>query len=194
MPGLYIDANAVSPATVTAVGEALPGAYLVDGAVIGGPSTESGHLYLSGADAAEAAALFAPTRITVRILPGPVGAASALKASYALTSKARSALMFAARAAARAAGVEESLLAEWERTQPGLAADVDRGASTIGRKAWRFGDEMREAAAFLDDVGVPSGFSSSAADLFDRLAELPRDHDVDPSLTFDAITARRPPG
>ena len=126
--GLYIDANAISPATMTAVGDALPAGYVVDGAVIGGPSTDSGHLYLSGPDAGEAALLFAPDRITVHVLPGSVGAASALKASYALTSKARSALMFAARAAARAAGVEDALLAEWQRTQPGTAADVDQGS------------------------------------------------------------------
>ncbi len=189
--GLYLDANAVSPTTMAAVAGVLVDARVVDGAVIGGPSTDSASAYVAGPAAADAAALFDPTKLTVHVLPGPVGSASALKASYALTSKAHSALLFTARAAARASGVEDALLAEWDRTQPDLHASVDRGAATIGRKAWRFVDEMREAADYLDSVGVPSGFSSAAADTFARLAGLPRDADVDPAVTFDAIAADR---
>jgi len=191
--GLYLDANAISPTTMAAIAELLPRARVVDGAVIGGPSSDSASVYVAGADAAAAAALFDHARLTVHLLPGPVGSASALKASYALTSKARSALFFSARASARASGVEEALLAEWDRTQPGLRASVDQGAATIGRKAWRFVDEMREAADYLDSVGVPSGFSSAAADTFARLAELPRDVDVDPAATFDAINGTAEP-
>lgn len=190
--GLYLDANAVSPTTMQAVAGVLTGARVVDGAVIGGPSTDSGRLYVAGPEADAAAELFDPTKLIVHVLAGPVGAASALKASYALTSKARSALLFTARAAARASGVEEALLAEWDRTQPDLRGSVDQGAATIGRKAWRFVDEMREAADYLDSVGLPSGFSSAAADTFARLADLPRDTDVDPAVTFDAIAARTP--
>lgn len=192
--GLYLDANAISPTTMLAVAEVLGGAQVVDGAVIGGPSTGSASVYLAGPAAEDAAALFDPARLTVHLLPGPAGSASALKASYALTSKANSALLFTARAAARASGVEEALLAEWDRTQPDLRASVDRGAATIGRKAWRFVDEMREAADYLDSVGVPSGFSSAAADTFARLADLPRDVDVDPAVTFDAINGSAEPG
>lgn len=192
--GLYLDANAISPTTMSAVTEVLASARVVDGAVIGGPSTDSGRLYVAGPDAPAAAALFDPARLIVQVLPGPVGSASALKASYALTSKAQSALLFAARAAARASGVEHALLAEWDRTQPGQRASVDRGAATIGGKAWRFVDEMREAADYLDSVGVPSGFSSAAADTFARLADLPRDSDVDPAVTFDAINGTVKPG
>ena len=192
--GLYLDANAISPTTMRSVADVLAGAHVVDGGVIGGPSTSSARLYIAGPDAAAAAALFDPAMLTVHLLPGPVGAASALKASYALTSKAKSALLFTARAAARASGVEDALLAEWDRTQPELHASVDRGAATIGRKAWRFVDEMREAADYLDSVGVPSGFSTAAADTFARLADLPRDTDVEPAVTFDAINGTGKPG
>lgn len=191
--GLYLDANAVSPTTMAAVTAVLAGARVVDGAVIGGPSSDSASVYVAGPDAAAAADLFGPALLTVHVLPGPVGSASALKASYALTSKARSALFLTARASARASGVEDALLAEWDRTQPELRASVDSGAASIGRKAWRFVDEMREAADYLDSVGVPSGFSSAAADTFARLAELPRDVDVDPDVTFDAINGTRQP-
>jgi len=191
--GLYLDANAISPTTMAAVADVLPGARVVDGAVIGGPSTDFASVYVAGAERRAAAALFDPARLTVHLLSGPIGSASALKASYALTSKARSALFFAARASARASGVEEALLAEWDRTQPGLRASIDSGASTIGRKAWRFVDEMREAADYLDSVGVPSGFPSAAADTFARLEDLPRDVDVDPAMTFDAINGTAKP-
>lgn len=140
--------------------------------MIGGPSTVDAVLHLSGPGAADAGALFDPSTLTVRILDAPVGAASALKACYAMTSKAVTALLLSARAAADVSGVGAELVAEWERTQPGVAARVTGSAERIGRKAWRFGAEMAEAAAYCRSVGVPDGFSTAAAATFDRLADL----------------------
>ncbi len=192
--GLYLDANAVSPATMHAVVAALPRASVVDGAVIGGPSTDSAVLHLSGPDAARVATLVDADVLRVEVHEAAVGAASALKASYALTTKAKAALLFAARASARASGMEAPLIAEWERTQPGLTIEVDRGAAPVGRKAWRFVDEMREAAGYLEDLGLPGGFSGAAAEVYARLSELPRDADVEAAEAMDLlIAATRPP-
>lgn len=170
--GLYVDANAVSPATVARVAAELLDARVVDGAIIGGPSVGDAVLHLAGADAVEAAGLFAADRLPVRVLEGPFGSASALKASYAATSKAVTALLLTSYAAATAAGVEDVLRAEWDRTQPGLAARTDAAAARIGAKAWRFGAEMTEAAEFFRAAGAPAGFSAVAAETFDRLADL----------------------
>ena len=60
--GLYLDANAISPAhgRGSARGWPAAGASFVDGGIVGGPAwqPDSTWLYLSGQRAAEAAALF----------------------------------------------------------------------------------------------------------------------------------------
>ena len=55
---------------------------------------------------------------------GQVGAASAVKMAYASWTKGSAALLLAARALARAEGVEDTLLAEWGISQPGLDGAV----------------------------------------------------------------------
>lgn len=167
--GRYIEANAISPGTAQQVAELMPGVDVVDGAVIGGASTADAVLHLSGPGAAAATELFDPATLTVRVLDGPFGSASALKACYAVTSKAVTALLLTARAAAERSGVEAELVAEWERTQPGLAARVIRSERSVGAKAWRFGPEMAEAAAYFRAVDLPDGFSTAAAETFARL-------------------------
>lgn len=179
--GRYVDANAVSPATMDRVVDLLPSVDVIDGAVIGGPSSDDAVLHLAGPGADAAAHLFDPATLTVRVLDGPFGSASALKACYALTSKAVTAALLTAHAAAETSGVAPELVAEWERTQPGVADRVAGAQRRIGGKAWRFGAEMAEAAAYLRSAGLPDGFSAAAADVFDRLAPLRDTPDADPA-------------
>lgn len=179
--GRYVDANAISPGTAQRIGDLMPGVDVIDGAVIGGPLTADAVLHLSGPGAVSAAELFDPGTLTVRVLDGPLGSASALKACYALTSKAVTALLLTARAAAETSGVGPELIAEWERTQPGVADRVAAAELRIGAKAWRFTAEMAEAAAYLRSVGLPAGFSAAAAEVFERLATVRDRPGADPS-------------
>lgn len=183
--GLYVDANAVSARTVQAIAAWLPA--VVDGAVIGGPSSDDAVLHLAGDRAMDAAAVFDPTVVRTQLHDGPVGTASTVKACYAASSKAATALLLAARAAARAGGVEDVLVAEWARTMPEVLARSDRTLGQIGAKAWRFGAEMTEAAEVFDNLGVPSGFSHAAAEVYDRLADL-RDVPYEPAEVLDRIS------
>lgn len=179
--GRYVDANAVSPATVQRVADVLPGVDVVDGAVIGGPSTADAVLHLCGPGAAQAATLFDAATLTVRVLDRPFGAASALKACYALVSKAMGAALLTARAAAEAAGVGAELVAEWNRSDAELVSRSEATARRLPAKAWRFGPEMTEAALFFREVGVPDGFSTAAAEVSERLAGLKARADVEPA-------------
>ncbi|WP_214405100.1 DUF1932 domain-containing protein [Pseudonocardia lacus] len=167
---LYVDANAVSPDTVRGIGELLGAEHVVDGAIIGLPAWEPGPavLWLSGAGAAEAAELFAGTPFPPRVLGAELGTASALKACFALQTKAVTALRLASAEAADRYGVVDALREELTRTGAGPLPD---GASsrTVG-KAWRFVGEMQEAAAALAAVDVPDGFSLAAAEVYRRLA------------------------
>ncbi len=169
---LYVDANAVSPATVRAVGELFGADRVVDGAIIGPPAWEPGHtvLWLAGEAAGEVASLFAGSPFTARVLDGGLGAASGLKACFALQSKALPTIWLAMAQAARAYGVEDALRAEVERTGGDLVAALDGiDARAVGR-AWRWVGEMEQAGDALADVGVPDGFSRAAAEMYRRVA------------------------
>ena len=104
--GLYLDANAIAPATAREVAGIVEGggATFVDGGIIGPPPSAEGgtRLYLSGPRAAEVRRLFAGTDLDVRVLEGET-TASALKMAYAGWTKGTAALILAVRGLARAA-------------------------------------------------------------------------------------------
>jgi 3-hydroxyisobutyrate dehydrogenase-like beta-hydroxyacid dehydrogenase len=190
--GTYVDANAISPETAREVARIVEaaGAHFVDGGIIGGPPQQGSvtRLYLAGESAQVLAAVFNTDSLQVRALDGAVGAASALKVAYAAWSKGSIALLAAIRGFAQAEGIESALLAEWQRSQPGIA---ERSAAVAGsaRKAWRWVAEMEEIAASLVAHGLPAGFHAGAADIYARLGEF-KDIASAPDIVtvLDAIT------
>ena len=175
--GLYVDANAIAPGTAREVGQLIAGSggRYVDGGIIGPPPLTPGttRLYLSGTDAGPVQALFAGTALEPRIAEGPDTAASALKMAYASWTKGSSALLLTARALARAEGVEDSLLAEWQLSQPHLADQVSRAAQAAVSKVWRWVGEMEEIAACRAAAGLPDGFHQAAAEVYRRCPRIP---------------------
>lgn len=189
--GVYVDANAVAPATSRRIGGvvAAGGAGFVDGAIVGGPPAERGQtrLFLSGPRAGEVAALFERSVFETVVLGDEVGAASAVKVAYAAWTKGSAALLLAVRAFARAEGVDGALLDEWARSQPNLEARSSAFARTNARKAWRFVTEMDEGADAFATAGVPEGFARAAARTYERLCAY-RDVDTaNAESVFDAI-------
>ena len=191
--GLYVDANAISPATVREVAAIVAdgGAGCVDGGIIGTPPVRPGfiRLYLSGPRAGEARQLFESTPVDVRVVDhgrsgadeggadgagvagggiGVVGSASAVKMAYASWTKGSAALLLAARALARAQGVEDVLLAEWGLSQHGLEERSARAARSATSKGWRWVAEMEEIAATMGAAGLPEGFGLAAAEIYRR--------------------------
>jgi 3-hydroxyisobutyrate dehydrogenase-like beta-hydroxyacid dehydrogenase len=170
--GCYVDANAISVATAEQVAAVVTaaGASYVDGGLIGQPPEASGHtrFYLSGPQANEVRVLFNRSRLDARIAEGPLYAASTVKMAYAAWTKGSSALLLAARALARAGGVERTLLAEWQLSQPTLTAQSERSAAAAAAKGWRWIGEMEEIAASMTAAGLPDGFHEAAAELYDR--------------------------
>ena len=171
--GLYLDANAVAPATARALGE-LVGDGFVDGGIIGPPAVRPGttRLYLSGPGAEAAAGWFVDEDLGVHLVPGAAGAASALKMCYAAYTKGTSALLLAIRALAEAEGVGISLLEEWKRSQPELASRSENAARGTAGKAWRFVGEMEEIAATFGARDLPTGFHEAAAAVYGRMSDL----------------------
>ena len=200
--GVYVDANAVSPATVRNIGRVLEtaGATLVDGGIIGPPPIPgvSSRIYLSGGRARDIAAVFAGSNLEAIPLEGPAGAASALKACYAAWTKGATALLAAIRALATREGVEAALLEEWKRSQPDLPKRSEV-VTVQARKAWRWIGEMEEIAASFESAGLPGGFHRAAADIYRKL-EAFKDGDAPPALGEVTAAIRRgarrkaPPG
>ena len=171
--GIYIDANAISPARSREIGAMLEqnGATYVDGGIIGLPPTPQRitRLYLCGAQAPTIATLFAGSQTQAIPMEDPIGAASALKVCYAAWSKGETALLGIIRALADHEGVEEALLKEWDDSQPGLSRRSEQIAARAW-KAWRWAGEMEEIAASFDDANLPSGFLANA-EIYRRLAD-----------------------
>ena len=167
--GLYLDANAIAPATAGEVAAIVTagGAGYVDGGIVGPPPLAPGHtrLYLSGPRAAEVQALFGGTKVDARVVPPP-GTASAVKMAYASWTKGSAALLLAARALARAEGVESVLLEEWGISQPGLEKRWDGAAGAAAAKGWRWVAEMEQIAATMAAAGLPEGFHQAAAEIY----------------------------
>jgi 3-hydroxyisobutyrate dehydrogenase-like beta-hydroxyacid dehydrogenase len=193
--GVYVDANAVSPATAREVGEIVTkaGATFVDGGIIGPPARTRGttRLYLAGPGAARVAACFAEGPLDAIVLDGAPGAASALKMAYAAYTKGSTALLAAVRALASHEGVGEALLEEWQLSQPEAAARADAGVRASAPKAWRFVGEMEEIAATFASAGLPDGFHRAAAELYRRLAAF-KDATPPPTVTDIVATLLHP--
>jgi 3-hydroxyisobutyrate dehydrogenase-like beta-hydroxyacid dehydrogenase len=188
--GLFIDANAISPATARQVEKTLEkaGASMVDGGIVGPPPTAPGRtrLFLSGSDAAGAAALFHDTALQAIAIGPDIGGASALKMTYAAWTKGTSALFLAIRALARAEGIEDALIEEWRRSQPSLVGPKAEAAKGSIPKAWRFAGEMREIADSFAAHSLPSGFHLAAAEVFEALSAFKDESDAD----LDSAVAR----
>jgi 3-hydroxyisobutyrate dehydrogenase-like beta-hydroxyacid dehydrogenase len=164
--GIYVDANAVSPATAREIG-----GRIVDGGIIGPPPLERGttRLYLAGSEADTIAALFERTALEPRVISDDPGAASALKMAYAAWTKGTVAMLLAIRALARAEKVEEPLLEEWRLSLPELIERSGSAARSADRKGWRWVAEMEEIASTFSAAGLPDGFHRAAAEIFRRV-------------------------
>jgi hypothetical protein len=156
--GVFVDANAVSPATAARIGMTVE--RFVDGGIVGGPPAP--RLYLSGAEAPLVAELFAGSPVEARL----VSNASALKCAYAAWSKGSGALLLAIREFARAEGVWEPLAEEWARSLPQLAARLEAAERSAKAKGWRWIGEMEEIAAAFAADGLPPGFHEAAAAVY----------------------------
>jgi hypothetical protein len=125
-------------------------------------------VYLSGVGGDELVDMLSTPEMRVTWLGPELAAASAIKMAYAAWTKGTNALVLAIRAMARAEGVEDALVLEWQRSQPAAVEWSNRAPATAG-KAWRWVAEMEEIAASLGAVGVPGGAFAAAAQVYERL-------------------------
>jgi hypothetical protein len=141
-------------------------------------------LYCSGASATALQAL-AAAGLRIKILPGEIGAASALKMAYAGITKGLTALASTMMLGASRNGVADALYAELADSQPNLLRQFSRSVPDMYGKAYRWVAEMHEIAGFLDPDASGRQLFDSAAQVYQRLAQ---DHRAEQAET-GALTA-----
>lgn len=179
---VYVDFNAVSPDTVRHIAAALAETRcpFVDGGIIGPPPSATARtvFYVAGDHAGRAATL-RDFGLDMRVVEGPVGAASALKMSYAGITKGLTAIGAAMMLGATRAGCADDLSAELAESQPQLFKWLGRQVPAMFPKAYRFVAEMEEIADFLHSDRPAGEIYHAVAMLYARLAAAEGAGDVD---------------
>lgn len=171
---LYADCNAVSPATAKRLGGILAptGCAYVDAGIIGPPPAPGKRtvIYAAGPPAARLAAL-RDHGLDVRLVDGEIGAASALKMSYAGIGKGLQALASAMSLAASRAQAADGLAQELSESQPELLAWLRRALPGMYNKAYRWAGEMEEISEFAGEDAGAAKIYAGMAELYRRLAQ-----------------------
>ena len=170
---IYVDANAVAPATANTVAEIVGQAQARDTST----AESSGHLPRRRVAPVSTSRAWPPQRrarhlrrtgwtsassMTVRTLlllsssPTPPGRRGQLRCCWP------------SAAAAVRAGVDEALLDEWQTSQAGLEDRWEGARRSALSKGWRWSGEMTEIAKMFDELGLPTGFHTAAATVFEE--------------------------
>ena len=186
----FADCNPVAPAValqMAAIIENAGGRY-IDGGIIGSPPGrgEPPRFYASGPHEAIMGQLDG-RGISVPLMGGEVGRASAIKMCYASLSKGAAALNASALISAMNLGIYDEFIAEMESSQQGVLSNM-QGVKSLGAKAFRWIDEMEQISATFGSSGATPYLHKGAADLFRHVTASPIGHErpetVDTSRTL----------
>jgi 3-hydroxyisobutyrate dehydrogenase-like beta-hydroxyacid dehydrogenase len=173
---VYVECNAISPATCQRIHRLLGRTSFIDAGIIGGPPpaatqdpAKGPRFYASGPDAQLMTGL-ADFGLDIAILDGPVGAASGLKLCYAGLTKGFTALCATMLGAAAREGLDDALRAELARSQPIFLAWLDRAVPAMRSKAYRWVAEMQQIAEFVGSPDDGAMIYDGAAQLYQRIA------------------------
>jgi L-threonate 2-dehydrogenase len=174
---VYVECNAVSPATMLKIADvvAATGCPFVGAGIIGPPpkpGSSNTKIYASGLAAKDLASLN-DYGLIVRVLEGPLTAASALKMSYAGITKGFTALGATMMLAARG-GSAAALKAELSESRPDLMGYLSSQVPAMYSKAYRWVAELDEIASFIGDDHPEHDMLEAAARLYERIA---KDHE-----------------
>jgi putative dehydrogenase len=171
---VFADCNAISVPTVAKIAALAEdaGAIFVDGAIIGPPpmgNDPTTTFYFAGDHAGVLTELSA-YGLRVRTMEGQVGAAKALKLSYAGITKGLVALGTCMILAAERAGAGQALYEELAISQTQLLERFSRGLPGMYPKAYRWVEEMHAISDFIGARFPEAGIFEGAAGLYERMA------------------------
>jgi 3-hydroxyisobutyrate dehydrogenase-like beta-hydroxyacid dehydrogenase len=172
---VYVECNAVSPPTVERIAAAIAptGCPFVDAGIIGQPPRpgyDGPTFYASGPEAQRFAVL-RPYGLDIRVLDGPLSAASALKMSYGGITKGITAIAAAMLLGATRGGSADALFAELKESQPNLLAWFVRQIPAMSPKAYRWVAEMEEVSGFAGENEAAKDMYAAVARFYQHMAE-----------------------
>ena len=172
---VFVDCNAINPKTVERVAAAIAPTEcpFVDAGIIGQPPKPQGpgpRFYASG-PAAPRFATLSQYGLDVRVLGGPMSAASAMKMSYAGITKGTQAIGAAMMLAATRAGTADALFEELQTSQKEMFAWFKRQLAMMPPKAYRWVAEMHEIAGFVGEDPTAHELYEGAAHFYEHIAE-----------------------
>jgi 3-hydroxyisobutyrate dehydrogenase-like beta-hydroxyacid dehydrogenase len=178
---LYADLNTSSPQLKRDLAAVLP-VQFADVALIGVvPSTGVATPVLaSGAGAERFAELFRPLGMPVEVVGASPGDAAGLKLLRSVFMKGIAAVAIESLEAAKVAGAEERLHAEIAEIlgEPLLERLLTGSRAHAARRV----DEMRAAAAYLEELGVEPRIATAAAEWLEDLRPSVSDTDASPGV------------
>lgn len=173
---VYADMNAIAPQTVMRISNIMTnaGVTFIDGGIIGSPPKAGGstRIYCSGPDTIALESL-AKSGLDIRVAGRIIGQASGLKMVYAASTKGITALWTELLVAAKALGVEEMLMAEFNISGGNISAALKGSIPSMPRRARRWVGEMEEIGATFESVGLTPRILLGAADMYRLVSETP---------------------
>jgi 3-hydroxyisobutyrate dehydrogenase-like beta-hydroxyacid dehydrogenase len=190
-PVVFIDCNAIAPATMKQVAETCAGTpvEVIDGSIIGAPPRPGydPKFYVS-ADSENQTRRLSDHGLVVRRIDGGIGAASALKMSYAGITKGMTGLGTAMMLGAIRNGADESLKREIAESVPDIDKRLSASIPDMYQKAYRWVAEMREIAEFLGPDDPAAQIFHGMAGVFEKMAA-DRDGDAVLAIQLDRLLA-----
>jgi 3-hydroxyisobutyrate dehydrogenase-like beta-hydroxyacid dehydrogenase len=172
-PVAFADCNAVSPETAKRMVKVVDsaGGRFIDAGIIGGPPRGGAlpRFYASGPHEAVLGELDGKG-ISVPLMGGEAGRASAIKMCYAAVSKGTQALYTASLIAAESLGTYDEFIAEMELSQSETLKRM-QGVSVLSARAFRWIGEMEEIADTFAATGVTSKLHQGSAEMFQMIAD-----------------------
>jgi L-threonate 2-dehydrogenase len=170
---IYVDCNAVSPQTAERIGDVLQdtGCVSVDAGIIGPPPSPTARtiFYASGPGAKDFARL-GDYGLTIRVMDGPNGAASAMKLSYAGITKGCTAIGSAMILGSTRGSTADALLQELSESQPMLLNWMRGFVSRMPPKSYRWVAEMEEIAQFQGNDPAARDIYLGIARFYEQIA------------------------
>jgi 3-hydroxyisobutyrate dehydrogenase-like beta-hydroxyacid dehydrogenase len=171
---LYVDCNAVSPATVSKIASVAAGhgVRFQDAGIIGAaPRFDRSpvRFYTSGNWISDVKQLGGPL-MEIKSLGPDIGRASAIKMVYASLTKGTHALRAAALMAGEKLGVGDEIRQEWAHSLPGVLEAMEKRIPLLAPVSGRWAGEMREIAETYASLGITPSFHEGAEWLYELLA------------------------
>lgn len=170
---LYVDGNAIAPATVRGIAETISaaGATVADVGIVGPPPRKPGTRFYASGPGAEQFAALRDHGLDVRLVGADIGQASGLKMCYGALTKGLQALATELLVAARLMGLEETLREEQEHSMAEVVGWLEGHMPMMPPKAYRWIGEMEEIAATFADLGMTPDILNGAAEMYRMVAD-----------------------